>query len=127
MDPGLSLERSFQRVPSDSAASRTADGRPSGGLGPKRHNGELLPDDYALLTIDFQDLATEKIPELPPDQAAFGDTGLRERWTPVLEVPSVIVPEGTNFLLNPAHPAAGQAHVINQRRFAFDRRLSRPL
>jgi RES domain-containing protein len=88
---------------------------------------ELLPDDYLLLTIDLQDLALETVADIPPDPAAFGDAWLRERRTPILQVPSAIVPESTNFLLNPAHPAATQALIIRRRRFEFDRRLWRPL
>jgi RES domain-containing protein len=88
---------------------------------------ELLPADYVLLTIDLRDLATETVPDFPPDPAAFGDAWLRERRTPVLRVPSAIVPESTNLLLNPAHPAATEARIIGRRRFEFDRRLWRPL
>jgi RES domain-containing protein len=87
---------------------------------------ELLPDDYFLLTIDLQDLAMETVADIPPDPAAFGDAWLRERRTPILQVPSAIVPESTNLFLNPAHPAATQALIIRRRRFEFDRRLWRP-
>ncbi len=91
---------------------------------------ELLPDDYVLVTIDLDALATEALETealdtLAPDPLAFGDTWLRDRRTPVLQVPSAIVPECGNLLLNPAHPEAGAASVVGRRRFAFDRRLWR--
>jgi RES domain-containing protein len=88
---------------------------------------DLLPDDYTLLTIDLRDVATEDVATIPADPAEFGDGWLREQRTPVLQVPSLIVPESSNLLLNPAHPDAAQASVIARRRFAFDRRLWLPL
>jgi RES domain-containing protein len=81
---------------------------------------DLLPDDYLLLTIELGDLATAS---LPADPAVFGDAWLREQRTPVLLVPSVIVPESAAIMLNPVHPDAAQASIIARRRFAFDRRL----
>jgi RES domain-containing protein len=88
---------------------------------------DLLPGDYLLLTIDLRDLATEEVASLPDDPAEFGDTWLREQRTPVLRVPSLIVPECFNVLFNPAHPDAAPASIIARRRFAFDRRLWLPL
>jgi RES domain-containing protein len=83
----------------------------------------LLPDDYVLLTIDLDDLAVEQIKSVPADPAAFGDDWLREQRTPVLQAPSLIVPESANLLLNPAHPAATRASIAARRGFVFDRRL----
>ena len=88
---------------------------------------ELLPDDYVLLTVDLDELDVEEVLDLPPDPAVFGDTWLEERRTPVLRVPSVIVPESPNLLLNPLHPDAVAARILRQRRFSFDRRLWLPL
>jgi RES domain-containing protein len=88
---------------------------------------DLLPDDYLLLTIDLREFATEEVTNIPPDPAVFGDTWLREQRTPVLQVPSMIVPDSSNLLVNPAHPDAAPASIIARRRFAFDRRLWLPL
>ena len=60
----------------------------------------------------------ERVESLPPDQyprnwqhrpispetKAIGDRWIKQRRTPVLKVPSVVVPEEFNFLINPAHP-----------------------
>ncbi|MGH7080460.1 MAG: RES family NAD+ phosphorylase [Acetobacteraceae bacterium] len=86
----------------------------------------LLPDDYVLLTIDLHDLPVEVVSCLPADPAGFGETWLREQRTPVMQVPSVIVPESANLLLNPAHPAAARAGIVGRRPFAFDHRLWLP-
>jgi RES domain-containing protein len=88
---------------------------------------ELLPDDYVLLAVDLQDLPVEEVNVLPADPAAFGDEWLRQQRSPVLQVPSAIVAESPNLLLNPAHPAATQARIVSRRRFAFDHRLWLPV
>jgi RES domain-containing protein len=87
---------------------------------------ELLPDDYVLLAIELDEIAIEEVASMPADPASFGDAWLACQRTPVLQVPSVIVPESPNLLLNPNHPAFAQARVVRQRRFAFDRRLWPP-
>lgn len=87
---------------------------------------ELIPDDYVLMSVDLDGLATEDVAVLPTDPAEFGDRWLKELRTPVLRAPSVILPEAVNLLVNPLHPAgAGRVHTI--RDFAFDRRLWLPL
>ena len=88
---------------------------------------ELLPDDYVLVTIEASDLEIEDVTFMPADQRVFGDTWIREQRTPVLRVPSVIVPENKNVLVNPSHPAAVGVHIVETRRFEFDRRLWLPL
>jgi RES domain-containing protein len=83
----------------------------------------LLPDDYVLVTIDVDQLRVEDVGMLPDDPQAFGDDWLRTQRTPILRVPSAIVPESPNLLLNPAHADAGRARIVARRPFAFDRRL----
>ena len=84
---------------------------------------DLLPDDYVLLTVDLMDLAVENLVSIPSAPAAFGDAWLRAERTPVLSVPSLIVPESPNLLLNPKHEAAAAVRIVQQRRFVFDPRL----
>jgi RES domain-containing protein len=84
---------------------------------------ELLPEDYLLVTIDLGDLAPEEVTSMPVASQAFGDAWLRGKRTAVLQVPSVIVPESSNLLLNPVHPDAADVVIIQRRRFTFDHRL----
>jgi RES domain-containing protein len=84
---------------------------------------DLLPEDYVLLTIDLDGLMIEEVGAIPMEPRAFGDAWLAENRTPILSVPSTIVPESPNLLLNPRHPDAGAARIAGQRRFSFDRRL----
>jgi RES domain-containing protein len=88
---------------------------------------DLLPDDYVLLAIDLTGLPVETVPTLPADPQAFGDLWLRERRAAVLRVPSAIVPESANLLLNPDHPSSAGARIVAKRSFTFDRRLWLPL
>lgn len=87
---------------------------------------ELLPEDYVLMTIDLDDIAVEELTIMPADPAGFGDEWLAEQRTPVLQVPSVLVPESPNLLLNPSHPDSVSARIVRHRRFAFDHRLWLP-
>lgn len=88
---------------------------------------ELVPDDYVLVVVDLDGLGVETVEAMPADPQAFGDDWLRQQRSAVLRVPSFIVPESCNLLLNPAHPQAAQAQVADTRDFAFDRRLWLPL
>jgi RES domain-containing protein len=86
-------------------------------------DASLLPADYVLMAIDIDALDVETIEPAPPDPRAFGDAWLASRRSPLLSVPSAIVPESRNLLLNVAHPDTGKARVASVRAFAFDERL----
>jgi RES domain-containing protein len=53
----------------------------------------------------------------------FGDKWLVNRRSLALAVPSVVLPESTNVILNPLHPRASELRLIDQRPFIFDPRL----
>lgn len=54
---------------------------------------------------------------------ALGDQWLDSAAAAVLEVPSVIVPEESNLLINPAHADAGLIRAAVARQFIHDPRL----
>jgi RES domain-containing protein len=84
----------------------------------------LLPDDYVLMGIDISALDERKyVREMPPNPRAAGDAWLAEISVPILDVPSVIVPQSRNYLLNPAHPQASRAVIDSVAAFKFDPRL----
>ena len=58
-----------------------------------------------------------------PSTQAIGDGWTRATRLAVLAVPSAIIPEEKNFLLNPAHPDFLKVTIDTMRPFAFDRRL----
>lgn len=87
---------------------------------------DLLPEDYLLVTIDLGLAAIEEVTTMPEAPGIFGDVWLHERRTPVLQVPSAIVPESPNLLINPVHLGATDVRIIHRRPFAFDKRLWLP-
>lgn len=84
---------------------------------------EDLPPDYVLLRIETGDTAIEHLENLPPNPRDYGDTWLRARRSPLLSVPSVVVPQARNVLLNPSHPQAASTRIADITPFAFDARL----
>lgn len=57
----------------------------------------------------------------------FGDAWLKDpAGSLVLEVPSVVVPEESNVLLNPRHPQMGRVKATKLRLWQYDGRLRRP-
>jgi len=54
----------------------------------------------------------------------LGDAWATERKSPVLQVPSAVIPIESNFLLNPAHPNFPDLIIGNPMNFKFDPRLS---
>ena len=54
---------------------------------------------------------------------ALGDAWLREGATALMRVPSAIVPDAANYLLNPAHADAARIDIDSAIRAAFDPRL----
>ncbi|MGD0565068.1 MAG: RES family NAD+ phosphorylase [Roseiarcus sp.] len=85
----------------------------------------VLPDDYVLVKIDLSTIAFEEITELPRDALAIGDAWLASGRSALLKVPSVIVPESANILINVAHPDAKSVSIDSTRAFSFDERLWR--
>lgn len=82
-----------------------------------------LPDDYMLLRVALPDEPPERILTMPSNPQAIGDEWLLSGRTAVLRVPSVIVPQATNLLLNPKHSLAASASIISAKPFKFDPRL----
>ncbi|MCR4377612.1 MAG: RES family NAD+ phosphorylase [Rhodospirillales bacterium] len=85
---------------------------------------DMLPRDYHLISIDLGDLEIEAATaDAMDDPVSYGDRWLAESRSPALKVPSFIVPEDGNVLVNPLHPDARGIKVISQRPFSFDPRL----
>jgi RES domain-containing protein len=84
---------------------------------------DAMEHDHRLLRLSLPEDSVEDLAELPGDPAGFGDAWLREGRTAVLRVPSIIVREGRNLLLNPGHPAAREARLLAATEFRFDPRL----
>ena len=55
----------------------------------------------------------------------FGQTWLQEQRSPILRVPSAVIPWEHNYLLNPRHPQASRVRVCRRDLFRLDPRLTR--
>jgi RES domain-containing protein len=82
--------------------------------------GVELPEE-----VEFQDLPAESITDLFDVAACreIGDQWLDARLTLALRVPSVIVPQEWNVLINPSHPQATGLRIFEQTEFEFDPRM----
>ncbi|MBS1530198.1 MAG: RES family NAD+ phosphorylase [Bacteroidetes bacterium] len=92
-----------------------------------------VPNDYLLLTIDAPDdyiavsadLLPDKWNEYPESNITkqIGNAFLQRNEYLLLKVPSALVPEEFNYLMNPLHSKADRVKVINRATYRFDDRL----
>ena len=83
-------------------------------------NPSILEVPREKLPANWQDIAAY------PQLQALGDRWLREAATPILKVPSAIVPVEFNFILNPVHPDL-EIRIEPPITFQFDRRMWKSL
>lgn len=60
---------------------------------------------------------------ISPTTKSIGDRWVKQQRLPILMVPSVVVPEEVNYLLNPAHPHFSQIEIGQPVVYHFDPRL----
>jgi RES domain-containing protein len=92
-----------------------------------------LPTRYRLLKVAGpDDFVVEQVSPgtLPTDwrirtnvTRMIGDTWLGDRASALLQVPSAVVPETTNVLLNPEHPDAARLSIVQVSDHVLDPRL----
>ena len=84
-----------------------------------------LPDNIKKEVVDPNSLAAGwDSPDTRPLTKKLGDKFLRGKSSLILMVPSVLMPEENNYLLNPLHPDSKKIKPINKRRIHFDARVS---
>jgi len=96
---------------------------------------EDLPDDMHLMTLEVPEdisrevLAPEDLPadwqrlSMPQPTATIGHAWLQSGRSLALQVPSVVMPQERNLLLNPAHPEFLRVRLLDAQPFHFDERL----
>jgi RES domain-containing protein len=92
-----------------------------------RVHTHVNPDDLLIYTIEIPDSLPVETSSWTPDTGTsrhVGDTWIKTKRSPILSVPSVVVPRQINYLLNPQHPdLAGLIKVIDRQSFMLDVRL----
>ena len=98
-------------------------------------SGEGLVADFRVMVIEIPNtLLVETVPieTLPPDWFEFrqyavcqqiGGEWLQKRASAVSRVPSAIIPNEHNYLLNPAHPDFSPISLLRTEPFLFDPRI----
>jgi len=92
---------------------------------------DQLPKSYQLMKAEApDDLPKMHFSALSEDwrhnetaSRTLGDEWLGQNQTALLEVPSAILPETFNLLLNPLHPDAARVRVLWHEAYPFDERL----
>ncbi len=90
---------------------------------------------YAVIRIEFEDALVQSVSlaglpadwrvEPPPRSSkAVGDAWVRAGHTGILAVPSAIIPNEINYLLNPMHSDFKKISIGKSLPFAFDPRLT---
>lgn len=100
------------------------------------HTGGKRPPELVLVRAELPDeqnlYARPSLNSLPrdwattparPSAAAFGSKFLRERRGLAMILPSAVVPEARNLLINPLHPRMANVKLRIVRPFSFDHRM----
>jgi RES domain-containing protein len=97
----------------------------------------LLPADLSAIEVEIpgsvsiERVEADRLPRTwrrtpaPESLARLGTDWARSLSSPVLSVPSVLVPRERNLLLNPAHPGFRAIRIGKAEPFSLDARLAR--
>lgn len=89
---------------------------------------------YHLMTLELPNTITpEQIspgilaagwnaPDMYTETVMMGDLFLKRKKSLLLKVPSVMMPEEWNYLLNPLHPEMEYVKIVQRRKINFDKR-----
>jgi RES domain-containing protein len=97
-------------------------------------NQSLLRDAYSVLPLEFSEdlsvvLDTALLPQnwnsypAPEFLKQIGDEWIKHGDTPLLRVPSAVIPSEFNYLYNPNHEKAQQIRILEPQNHLFDSRL----
>jgi RES domain-containing protein len=101
------------------------------------HLAGVVPSDLVLVRVDLPNGSSEETPELsdfpkdwallPPSPASmnYGTRWARDQRSLVLYVPSVLVREERNVVINPVHSEFAAVTMTIERPFRYDARMFR--
>jgi len=97
----------------------------------------VLPSDVCIAEIEIQEIASTQTVEIadlpkywmnypaPMELMEIGEEWKRIGTSLVLKVPSVVVKNEWNYLINPIHPSFQNVKVVSIEEYIFDQRLMR--
>jgi RES domain-containing protein len=84
-----------------------------------------IPAEITIFEVNLEDLPDDWDAKPPTTTTqTIGDDFVAQNEAAVLKVPSSIVPQEFNFLINPSHIDANKIKVVRKTRMSFDTRLS---
>jgi RES domain-containing protein len=87
---------------------------------------QVTIEEWLILRLDLNEWPREWRGNPPPARLQeIGDAWAEAGKSAVLQVPSAVVPDESNFLLNPKHPEFGRIHMGRATPFRYDPRLTR--
>lgn len=91
---------------------------------------EHISKDYWMVSIEVGDKIKAHEPTLPKDwnlktdiTRSLGDDFVKKANALVMKVPSALISDAFNYLINPKHPDIGKVKVLEPRPILFDKRL----
>lgn len=88
----------------------------------------FVPDNIRAIEISLPDLPEGwDVPDTRPLTKLLGDKFLQDKISLLLSVPCVLMPEETNYVLNPLHPDINKVKISHKRRIYFDKRVGEHL
>lgn len=93
-----------------------------------------IPRALSMMSIDIPESNILAIPihqlpgdwhETPVPQSTknFGTKLLENLQSPVIKIPSAVIPQESNYILNPKHPDASQFKIVEIKDFVYDIRI----
>ena len=83
-----------------------------------------IPDSLSVEEVSWKQLKTEiEKSGIHANFSKLGNDWVKKMNTPVLKVPSIVVKDEFNYIINPAHPTCKEIKILEQRSFSFDPRL----
>lgn len=84
-----------------------------------------VPDDQIAEKVSRANLPFGwDAPDTRPSTKRIGDLFLQSKKVLLLDVPSVLMPEESNYVLNPVHEEMKRVKIVNKRRIFFDTRIN---